>query len=431
MTGYLDDKNKEKCYGCEACVQACPKNALEMKEDDEGFCYPVLNEELCVHCGTCNKVCPYENMPARYGCNKYVFGGYIKDENVRFESTSGGAFSAVVDAFCDDNYVIFGAETKGLLVWHSWIADKKELSKFRKSKYSQSKIGSSYRRAQEFLLEGKKVLFSGTPCQIGGLKSSLGQTKQDMLLTVEVVCEGVPSPLYIRKYEQSLLQRLDAFVEDLDYRYKGETSFGKTCCGFATMKKNDSRKNRGGRWDFQMMKTTVVTKKTKKKSVMLKDRWFNPFWSIWLNHLMSRPSCYECPFASTERTADISLGDLWGVHLYCPELYGNNGGSSLVIANTEKGKSIVEAASTRMYGHELAFEEALKYQSSMRNHIPMNPARKHFMQDLTSEMSYEEINRKWAAKPTLKLLYQKYVWGNRQKIWVWNLFHKKERLEEK
>ena len=86
---------------------------------------------------------------------------------------------------------------------------------------------------------------------------------------------------------------------------------------------------------------------------MKTDRWFNPFWSIWLNHLMSRPSCYKCPFANTERVADITLGDLWGVHLYCPELYGKNGGASLVVCSTEKGKQTVRKAASQMYGHEL------------------------------------------------------------------------------
>ena len=110
MAGYLIDKDKGKCYGCEACVQICPKSALKMEEDDEGFRYPILNKDLCVKCNLCHQVCLYENMPVRYGKDKYVFGGYIKDEEVRFESTSGGAFSAIVDTFCDDNYVIFGAE---------------------------------------------------------------------------------------------------------------------------------------------------------------------------------------------------------------------------------------------------------------------------------------------------------------------------------
>lgn len=208
MEGYLVDREKEKCYGCEACVQICPKDALVMKEDDEGFRYPLLDKERCIECNLCRQVCPYENMPKRYSSNKYTFGGYIKDEQIKFESTSGGAFSAIVDTFCDENYVIFGAESKGLLVWHSYITDKKDLAKFRKSKYSQSKMGNSYQQAKDFLNSGKKVLFSGTPCQISGLKAFLRNTNQDNLLTVEVICEGVPSPLYIRKYEQSLKKKI-------------------------------------------------------------------------------------------------------------------------------------------------------------------------------------------------------------------------------
>lgn len=163
------------------------------------------------------------------------------------------------------------------------------------------------------------------------------------------------------------------------------------------------------------------------KKVLIKDRWFNPFWSIWLNHLMSRPSCYECPFAEQGRTADITLGDLWGVHLYCPELYGKNGGSSLAVGNTEKGIEVLKAAEDYMYGHELKFEDALKYQSPMRKHIDDNPQRDAFMSDLESDMSYREINKKWSKKPSLKLLWQKYVWGNRQKIFFWNLKQKLNR----
>lgn len=424
MAGYLIDKDKGKCYGCEACVQICPKSALKMEEDDEGFRYPILNKDLCVKCNLCHQVCLYENMPVRYGKDKYVFGGYIKDEEVRFESTSGGAFSAIVDTFCDDNYVIFGAESKGLLVWHSYITDKKNLAKFRKSKYSQSKMGKSYQQAKDFLNSGKKVLFSGTPCQISGLKAFLRNTNQDNLLTVEVICEGVPSPLYIRKYEQSLKKKFGALIESIDYRYKGHSFLGHHKWDFKIMRVLTNNILGMARWDFEIMRTTVMMNDNKKK-VIEKDRWFNPFWYIWLKHLMSRPSCYECLFTTTERTADISLGDLWGVHIYCPELYGKNGGSSLAIANTEKGKSVLKKAEGSMYGHELRFEDALRYQGPMRKHIEMNPKREQFMQNLKSEMDIEDINRKWADKPSLKLLWQKYVWGNRQKVFVWSIRNRK------
>ena len=402
MSIYLDDNNKSHCFGCEACVQVCGKAAITMEEDHDGFRYPLIDAAKCVDCGMCRKVCPYDNMPQRHGEEKYVFGGYSLDKDIRFKSTSGGAFSEIVNAYCDENYVIFGAEADGLEVFHGYIIDKRNLGRFRKSKYSQSKIGTANKDAKRFLKEGKKVLFSGTPCQIAGLKAYLGNIDQENLLTIEVVCEGVPSPLYVRKLDKYIENKYGSRIKALDYRYTSKSCVAK------------------GRWDFEQM--NICTKEGK---ILRKDRWFNPFWSIWLKHLMSRPSCYECPFANHVRVADITLGDLWGVHIYCPELYGNNGGASLVIGNTEKGKSVIAEATKNMYGHELKFEDALKYQGPMRKHIPDNPRRDEFMADLRSDMKYKEITKKWADRPSVKLLFQKYIWGNRQKVFVWNLFHKK------
>ena len=156
MSCYLDDQIKETCLGCEACSQVCSKSAISMKEDQDGFRYPVIDMAKCVDCGLCRKVCPYDSMPIRYKDDKYVFGGYSLDEEIRFESTSGGAFSEIVNAYCDDNYVIFGAEAKGLDVFHSYITDKADLSRFRKSKYSQSKIGSAYKDVKRFLRRVKR-----------------------------------------------------------------------------------------------------------------------------------------------------------------------------------------------------------------------------------------------------------------------------------
>ena len=396
---YLDTGVKTECFGCEACAQICGKQAISMEEDAEGFRYPIVNMSICVKCGLCRKVCPYENMPNKHTHDKYAFGGYHINPETRFKSTSGGAFSAIGEAFCDENYVIFGAEAKGILVSHDYITNKSDLGRFRKSKYSQSIIGSSYKKVRKFLHEGKKVLFSGTPCQIAGLLSFLGNIDYERLLTVEVVCEGVPSPLYVRKLNQHIKIKYGTHIESIDYRYTGRSFLAN------------------GKWDFEIMKIVLAAGK---KSFTV-DRWFNPFWSIWLNHLMSRPSCYKCKFTTTGRTADITLGDLWGVHLYCPELYGHNGGSSLVICNTEKGKNVFKKAKKNMYGHELGFEDALKYQSPMRKTISSNPDREAFMNDLESDMDYKMLNKKWAKKPSIMLLYQKYIWGNRQKIFAWNL----------
>ena len=132
---------------------------------------------------------------------------------------------------------------------------------------------------------------------------------------------------------------------------------------------------------------------------------------------------YFSPTGGTKRVADISLGDLWGVHLYCPELYGKNGGASLVVCNSEKGILAFEKAKPFMFGHELDFNTALKYQSPMRKAIDTNDNRDEFLKD-AKKLPYDEKRKKWAKKPTFKLLWQKYVWGNRQKIALYN-FKKK------
>lgn len=406
MTGYLNTTRKEECFGCESCVQACALQAIKMYEDEGGFRYPVVDTEVCVQCGLCSRVCPYENPPKRSAEHKETFGGYHKDIEVRGASTSGGAFSAIVDAWCEDNYVIFGADADGLHVYHDYITDKKELYRFRKSKYSQSVIGTAYQDVKRFLNEGKHVVFSGTPCQIAGLKVYLQTADITNLLTIEVICEGVPSPLFVRKYDLHMQQKYGSSIDVLDYRYKVRP------LGSPIWKK----------WDFEVMYTSLRNGK-----VLKQDRWFNPFWSIWLQHLMSRPSCYVCPFTTTDRVADITLGDLWGVHIYCPELYGKNGGSSLIVANTAKGAAALDKSKQYLYGHELDFDTALKYQGPMRKTIAKNPECDAFMADLMN-LNYKDLCRKWANPPTLKLLWSKYVWGNRQKIFVWNI---KEQFKKK
>lgn len=396
---------KDQCLGCEACTQICGHSALKMVEDEEGFRYPQLNPDACVGCRLCNKVCPEEEKVSKYSDSQIAFGGYALDEKVRCFSTSGGAFSCIVETWCKENYVIFGAVAEGLEVYHNYITDKTKIEDFRKSKYTQSKIGYSYVEVRKFLKEGKNVLFSGTPCQIAGLRKFLSIGKNDLsrLLTVEVVCEGVPSPLYIKKFNTYITEKYHSPIERLDYRYKD---------GKYDLSNTSSIIKRKGRWDFEVMNIRLKDGKTIKK-----DRWFNPFWKIWLNHLMNRPSCYKCPYATPERVADITLGDLWGVHLYCPDLYGSNGGSSVVVANSEKGREAMFEASKLMYGRPLEMKDVLCYQGPMRRCIPANPERGTFMQELENpSISYEEINNKWASRPGPRLLWSKYIWGNHQKI---------------
>lgn len=412
--GFLVDGNPDGCLGCEACVQVCPKSALEMDTDKEGFRYPILDVTKCIDCGLCHKVCPVEKLPVKNNRAERVFGGYIKDETIRNQSTSGGAFSAIVDSWCKEKYVIFGAVADGLSVHHSYILDKALLSSFRRSKYTQSIIGDSYCDARRFLKDGYNVLFSGTPCQIAGLIKYLKETRTDCsrLLTVEVVCEGVPSPLYVQKLDDKMKQRYGSRISSMDYRYKSPRRWDYEIMGIHLKS--------SAKWDFQSMSFFLGG-----GIFLKKDRWFNPFWSVWLDHLISRPSCYECPFTTAERVADITLGDLWGVHIYCPDLYGDNGGASVIFANSDKGRIALQLCQSLMFGHDLKIEEALRFQGPMRKSIPMNPKRTECMQDLENpDITYDQFNKKWAKRPSLGLLFRKYVWGNHQKV-NWGKFKNK------
>ena len=395
MACYLDTSDKPDCFGCEACVQACPHAAISLEVDDDGFRYPKIDHSKCVKCNRCRKVCPATALPNGHE-PIFTFGGYVLDSKIREASTSGGASSALFSAWADEETLIFGAEAVGLQVRHCAIVGTRELCRLRKSKYLQSEMGTSFADARSALAAGRRVIFSGTPCQIAALRAFLTGIDTSHLLTVEVVCEGVPTPNFIRKFSDWLERKLGGTIVGLDYRYKD-----------------------GNKWDFEVMKASLRNSRGGIFS-WKKDRWFNPFWSIWLQHLISRPSCYQCPFAKRERSADITLGDLWGVHLYCPDLYGRNGGASVIFCNTEKGIAALEKARPLLHGRELKTDDAIRYQGPLRSHIQDNPRKVECLKDVR-ELSYEEIVRKWAKPPTLRLLWQKYVWGNRQKMWLWNL----------
>lgn len=399
MACYLDSGEKVQCFGCEACVQNCPNSAIRMVADKDGFRYPVVNESACVHCNLCRAVCPSIVLPDAHE-PIITYGGSIKDESIRGDSTSGGAFSAIAEAWSDEDTIIFGAEAVGLEVRHCSISGTRELARLRKSKYLQSEIGMAFVQTRTALEEGRRVIFSGTPCQISALRNFLGDSNSERLLTIEVVCEGVPSPNYIRKFATWLGESRRGIVESVDYRYK------------------DGRK-----WDFQVMRASLRSP-NRGAFYWKQDRWFNPFWSIWLQHLISRPSCYECPFAKRGRAADISLGDLWGVHIYCPDLYACNSGVSVIFCNTTKGVSALKKALPLMVGRELNTEDAIRYQGPLRGHIKDNPAKTRCLEDIRS-LAYEDIVRKWSKPPTLRLLWQKYVWGNRQKVWLWGLMNRR------
>lgn len=195
----INIEDKKECCGCSACVQRCPKQCIVMKEDEEGFLYPVVDKEVCIDCGLCEQVCPVlrqreEREPLE------VYAAFNKNEEVRMQSSSGGIFTALAEPIIKEGGVVFGARfNEDWEVVHDYVETVEGLSAFRGSKYVQSRIGCTFSQAEQFLKQGRKVLFSGTPCQIAGLKLFL-RKEYENLLSVDFICHGVPSPGVWRQY---------------------------------------------------------------------------------------------------------------------------------------------------------------------------------------------------------------------------------------
>ena len=215
----LEIINKSNCCGCHACYNACPQNAIIMRKDELGFRYPVIDQEKCIECGLCKKVCPVlnkkkiNNQPIAYACIN-------KNDNVRRESSSGGIFTLIAEKILDLNGVVFGAQfDEKLNVSHAYVENKEDLYKLRKSKYVQSDIKDSYKKAKEFLDDDRFVLFTGTPCQVEGLYSYL-RKDYNKLYTQDIICHGVPSPAVWKKYKEDVEKQKHMKVVNMNFRDK-------------------------------------------------------------------------------------------------------------------------------------------------------------------------------------------------------------------
>lgn len=205
----IEIKNKKDCCGCHACVSVCAKHCITMQTDSEGFLYPVVDKDSCTDCGLCEKVCPVIHQSAPVG-PQATYIAINRDEGIRLQSSSGGIFSLLAEKIISEGGVVFGARfDENWDVVHAWTDTIEGIAPFRSSKYVQSRIGNTYREARAFLQQGRKVLFSGTPCQIAGLKKYL-RKEYDNLLTVDFICHGVPSAGVWQRYLSELREELRA-----------------------------------------------------------------------------------------------------------------------------------------------------------------------------------------------------------------------------
>lgn len=306
----IDIKDKKLCCGCNACVQRCPKKCISVQEDEEGFLYPLVDLSMCIDCGLCEKVCPVLNQGSERNPIE-LFAAANRDVSIRMQSSSGGIFTALAEQIIQEKGVVFGARfDEKWEVKHDYTETIEGLKAFRGSKYVQSRIGDTFSKAEFFLKAGRKVMFTGTPCQIAGLRLFL-RKEYENLLAVDIICHGVPSPLVWRKYLGEKIQQggLES-IQSISFRNK-----------------NTGWKN----YSFQ-----IEYNKNHLKSFFSEYASQNIFMKGFLADLYLRPSCYACPAKKLKSGSDITLGDFWGIQHIKPELDDDKGVCAFII-NTRKG----------------------------------------------------------------------------------------------
>lgn len=368
--------DKHNCCGCSSCVQRCPKQCITLQQDKEGFLYPHVDTTTCIDCGLCEKVCPY--LVPQQECElSNVFAAKNPDEAIRKESSSGGIFTMLAVSIVHEGGVVFGARWgMDWNVVHSYTESVEGIKAFRSSKYVQSNINDSYQKAEAFLKEGRKVLFSGTPCQIAGLKSFL-RKEYDNLISAECVCHGVPSPCLWQKY-------------------LAEVSKGKE------MTFINHRDKRTGWRNYSV----VIKFADGEEIAQHHDN--NPWIRAFIKNLTLRPSCYTCQFKCKTSFADITLGDLWGDRQLLPE-QDENKGITLVIANTLKGDAILKEMQNIK---DLQFSDVVCYNTALVSSPYINDKRKDFFTMMNKGKSFiKSVNQLTKDPLTLriKIFIKKFI----------------------
>lgn len=307
---------KKNCCGCSACASICPKSCITMQEDGEGFLYPHVDNITCVKCGLCEKVC---NELHPYGKRKpkQVFAAINKDIDVRLKSSSGGVFYILAEKTIKDGGVVFGARfDSDWQVVINYAEDLNGIKSFMGSKYVQARIENAYKDAKKFLLEGKKVLFSGTPCQVAGLHKFLRKSYEN-LLTVDFVCHGTPSPKVWKLYLDSVLNGIKS-IDKIEFR----------------------NKNNG----WKKFNFNLVYHKNNRSISLLSPASQNHYMKAFLHDIILRPSCYNCNVKECRSQSDITIADFWGIEKVFPDI-DDDKGTSLIFINTEYGAEALDFTS--------------------------------------------------------------------------------------
>ncbi len=373
----IDIQEKQDCVGCNACGDICAHHAISFKNDEEGFWYPLVDKEKCTDCGLCEKVCPVINI-GKLKKNDYVepkcFAAIHKNYEVRFDSTSGGLFSAFAEKMYKDGGYVGGAlydENGNVKQYIS--PDKTDLPKLRSSKYSQSNFEGFFSKVRDLLKQGEKVLVCGGPCQMAALRAFLGYKDYENLLILDYVCRGINSPLVSRKYRESL-----------EAEHQSKIVYSKA-------------KNKEFGWRNLTGKTIFAN-----GDIVYKTAENNRFTHGYLiTGAFCRPSCYDCKFKGFPRIADISLADFWGIEKIkgVDQSLDDDIGTSLVLINSEKGERFFEAIKPKLKFVELPYKTALDGNKALVESLPKPKIdREKFFEDVNA-MTFDKLADKYFPDP--------------------------------
>lgn len=355
---------KDNCCGCYACVNVCPKDCISMEEDSEGFNYPCVDKSKCVDCTLCEKVCPIINKDkVAQGSNEEdnTYVAYTKNATVRKNSSSGGMFTELAESVLKNNGVVFCcAFDDDFNAHHIMVNNSSDLEKLRGSKYIQSHIENTYEEAERLLKNGQLVLFSGVACQIAGLNSYLRKDYNN-LITVDVLCHGVPSGKAWRKYIDDNQKRHNAKLNKYYFR------------------------NKDNGWKVFTVKQMYMDNQGE-SSPFNKDS----FMQLFLGEVCLRPSCHNCRFKDIRRPSDITLGDCWGVQNYMPEM-DDDKGTSVVIAHTKKGVNILNSVKNNLVIKKAKLDRALPPTADSRKSVLPHKNREIFFKQLNEGKSVDEL----------------------------------------